>query len=298
MILSVDNHVLRETFGEEESARILREAGFTGVDYSFHEWPAGDPLYAEDSLSYARKIREALDASGIVCRQCHAPFDFMIGEEPEETSEHYRRILRAIRMAAVLGAQHIALHSIYGETATKETEWSENIRFFRSLIPVCEETGVKIAIENLPLQASDTPEDLNRMIKELDSPWFGVILDTGHAEMSGIRAGDFVRRLDPGILLGLHIQDMADHKDKHWIPYMGEIDWEDFLTALREYGYQGDFSLEIIHFMESVPPELLPAAHRYAAAVGQSLIGKFSDRRGSACCGVSMKTEEKLCIEI
>lgn len=280
MFLAVDNHVIRKTYGEEGAFRLLKETGFPAVDYSFHEWPAEDPLFSGDALSYAKRIRSMMDACGIVCRQCHAPLDFVIGEQPDESSENYRMIVQSIRSAAVFGADHIAVHSIYSPTVTKEEEWRENIRFFRSLLPYCEETGVKIAIENLPVQASDTPEEVNRMLLELDSPWFGALLDTGHAAISGITPDDYVRRLTPGTLLGLHIQDMYEKKDKHWIPYMGEIDWDAFLGALSETGYTGDFSLEIIHFMERVPEALLPEAHRYAAAVGKYLQEEFLQKEG------------------
>lgn len=275
MHLSVDHHILRSTFGEEKAFKVLKNSGFDATDYSFHEWPADDPVLGDDFENYTKKTREYMEASGLVCPQCHAPFDFVIGEPLDDSSLNYLKTIRAVRAAAVLGADHIAVHSIYSPVVTKEEEWKANLAFFRSLIPVCEDTGVKIAIENLPLQASDTPEQINDMIKELDSPWFGALLDTGHAMISGITPDEYIRRLDPGILLGLHIQDMSDKKDRHWIPYMGEIDWDAFLSALKEYGYAGDFSLEIIHFMESVPADLLPDAHCYAAAVGKHLINKF-----------------------
>ena len=58
---------------------------------------------------------------------------------------------------------------------------------------------------------------------------------------------------------------------------MGEIDWDAFLRALKEAGYQGEMSLEIIHFMEKIPTDLFPAALTYAAQTGRYLIRRFEE---------------------
>lgn len=274
MRIAVDHHVLREAYGEEKAFWVLKEAGFDETDYSFHEWPDDDPLLGKEFIVYANKVKSVMDSAGIVCEQCHAPFAYDACEPMDDTSVHFIAVKRAIAAAGILGADHIAVHSLYIPGATKKEEWITNIRYFRALEPICRKAGVRIALENLPLQVTETPEAINRMLEELDSPWFAALLDTGHARISGIEPDDFIRRLSPGSLCGVHIQDQHGKKDEHIIPFMGETNWEGFAKALKESGYRGPMALEVVHFMEALPVSLLPAAYEYAASVARFLVAK------------------------
>lgn len=268
MILSVDTNIIRNAFGDEKAFEILKESGFTGVDFSFHERPEGevfDPV----------KTRELLDKNGLACLQTHGPADFDAKFQMDASEPTYQAIADAIRWTRILGAKVMALHSLYIPWVSKEEEWERNIRFFKSFEPFLWENDVKIGVENLPLQVTDTPEDINRFLAELSSPYYGALLDTGHGRISGIEPHDYIRRLTPGSLIGIHVQDQHGQKDEHIIPYMGETDWDEFMTALKEADYQGPMSLEIVHFMEKVPKELLPAAYKYAASVGEYLTTRF-----------------------
>lgn len=273
MYLSVDFYVLRKQFGDERGFEILRDTGFTAVDYSYFGWEESDPILGDNWREYALKTRELMEKYGIVCDQCHAPFAYQYGEPMEMTCRNYRDIVRSIQAAAVLGADHITVHGLYlPEGAESEKAWKANLDFFRSIEPVCAEAGIRAAVENLPLYVTERPELLDKLLDELDSPWFAPLIDTGHSTITGVKPDVFVRSLRHQPVCGLHVQDMHGKKDEHIVPYMGEIDWDAFTCALRECAYPGSMSLEIIHFMEHNPPELLPEAHRYAAAVGKRLI--------------------------
>lgn len=269
MILSVDTNIIRNAFGDEKAFEVLRESGFTGVDFSFHERPKGE---AFDPV----KAKELLDKNGLSCLQTHGPDNFDAKLQMSESERTYKEVCDAIVWTRILGAKVMALHSLYIPWVSKEEEWKRNLSYFKSFEPILMENNVMIGVENLPLQVTDTPEDINRFIEELESPYYGALLDTGHGRISGIEPHEYIRRLKPGSLVGIHVQDQHGKKDEHIIPYMGETDWAAFADALREAGYKGPMSLEIVHFMEKVPKELLPAAHKYAASVGEYLIRMFS----------------------
>lgn len=277
MHLSVDHYVLRDRFGEEKALEVLKKAGFDSTDYSYFNWSAEDPLLGPEYRTYAAILRQKLDEHGIVCNQCHAPFAYDAHEPMDERSENYAAMERAICSARVLGADHITVHSLYIPWVSKEEEWELNRKYFASFGHILRNEGIRMAIENLPIQCTETPEQINQMIEELDSPSYAALLDTGHGMISGITPEDFIRRLTPGTLCGLHVQDMFERRDSHLVPYMGEICWDAFCKALKEAGYQGEMSLEIIHFMEKIPTELLSAALTYAAETGKYLIRKFEE---------------------
>ena len=54
------------------------------------------------------------------------------------------------------------------------------------------------------------------------------------------------------LLRVLHVHDNDGHGDRHWLPYTGVIDWDDFSNALEEIGFEGSLSLET-HIPNSVP---------------------------------------------
>ena len=269
VVLSVDTNIIRNAFGDEKAFEILSESGFTGVDFSFHERPKGETF---DPF----KAKELLDRNGLSCLQTHGPDNFDAKLQMNESEHTYKEVCDAIGWTHILGAKVMALHSLYIPWVSEEDEWKMNLSYFKSFEPYLRENNVMIGVENLPLQVTDTPEDINRFLSELDSPYYGALLDTGHSRISGIEPQDYIRRLKPGSLIGIHVQDQHAKMDEHIIPYMGETDWTAFADALREAGFQGPMSLEIVRFMEKVPKELLPAAHKYAASVGEYLIRRVS----------------------
>ena len=277
MKLSVDHFAIRKRFREKEAFTVLKKAGFDATDFSYFGWPSDDPVLGGEYLSYAREMRQMLDDLGLSCHQCHGPFAYDAHEPMDERSENYVAMERSLRSAAILGADHVTVHSLYVPWVSKEEEWEINRKYFKSFEHILKNEGIRIAIENLPIQCTETPEQIDQMIEELDSPCYAALLDTGHGMISNITPEDFIRRLKPGSLCGVHVQDMFEHRDSHLVPYMGEIDWDAFIKALREVGYQGEMSLEIIHFMEKIPTDLIPAALAYAAQTGRYLIRRFEE---------------------
>ena len=44
MILSMEHFPSRAKFGEEQTFKMLKDAGFSGVDYSFNAWRDGTSI--------------------------------------------------------------------------------------------------------------------------------------------------------------------------------------------------------------------------------------------------------------
>ena len=152
------------------------------------------------------------------------------------------------------------------------------------MIPYCEKAGINIAIENLFTNDKKrgrlftrfgTPETLNSLIEKVDSPYAVACIDVAHAELTGTDADKFIRGVKPELLQALHIHDNEYLNDKHTLPFNGKFNWENIMTALKEVGYKGDLTLEIIGWIPQYPNELLPQAMKFAAEVGKHLISIF-----------------------
>ena len=115
----------------------------------------------------------------------------------------------------------------------------------KKLLPVAQECGVVLLSENILWGASADPRNIADLVKRVDSPWFGWCFDVGHAHCSGY--GPDILRQCSAVPLSLHIQDNDGSGDGHLIPGDGTIDWDLFLTVLKEIGYLGDCVLEAHH---------------------------------------------------
>ena len=66
--------------------------------------------------------------------------------------------------------------------------------------------------------------------------------------------------MGPKRLQALHVHDNDFLEDSHTMPFTCKIDFSALVTALKEIGYEGDFTLEADHFLEKFPLPLVPDA--------------------------------------
>ena len=87
-------------------------------------------------------------------------------------------------------------------------------------------------------------EDGLRMIDELKSDRFGILLDTGHANINGEDFMEIVPKCK-GIPFHIHIDDNDGSFDTHQTPGTGNIDFTKLNQALKETDYQCFISAEL-----------------------------------------------------
>ena len=88
-----------------------------------------------------------------------------------------------------------------------------------------------------------TVKEVKKLIRAINHPKMKACLDTGHANVFHDDIAQDVRLLGED-LATLHVHDNKGNWDQHLIPYLGNIQWEAFLSALKEIGYNGSFTLE------------------------------------------------------
>ena len=285
MKLSVENYDVRQKVGEEQALRLIAQAGFDCIDYSFYWQPDDWEVLGDGYREYAQTFRQLLQREGLECNQAHAPFRLRYNEPWNMDNPHYREIVRAIESAAIMGARQIVVHALTVPLEDRETNFEElNLAYYRSLEPVCQKAGIRIAVENLWQSDQQrkcfrgvlgTPRELNRFLNELNSPWFVACVDVGHASITDTEPQTFIREMQPELLKALHIQDTDYLGDRHLLPFAGDFNWAAIMESLKEKGYDGDLTLEIVRFFKTLPDALLPDALRYAASVGRYLISVF-----------------------
>ncbi len=292
MKLSVETYVLVKRYGEEKAFRLIKEAGFDSVDYSFY-WPSEDlskEFFGEGYINHAIKTRKMLDEIGLTCNQAHAPFDVKHATEAMDmTNKNYANIVKSIEAASILGTENIVVHAIYPGDGNDIRVPEVNYEFYKSLEPYLEKFKMHIAIENLfgaPYDDEkkiytnnrfDRPEKMNDLLDRLDSEWFGCCIDVGHAAITGIDPQDYIRRMDNKRLRALHIHDNDYERDRHMLPYTGKINWREVAKSLREINYNGELTFEIVQYLEKFDDEVMPDALKFAERIGRYIISMIEN---------------------
>lgn len=278
-------------FGLEKALSIIKNAGFDSVDYGLGAMEQQDALL-NDTAKYraeAERIRALADAAGLPITQTHAPFSFQNWKDPVVYEDFILpAIKRSIEISAILGAKIAVVHPLHHWTykGHEEEIFERNMEFYGSLIPLCKEYNIKVGIENmfqremlrgqLSFDTCNQIPEFIRYVDTLDSEYMVACLDIGHVGLPARddEAWDFIRALGHDRLQALHIHDNDYRVDKHALPYLGRIDWNEVTKALGEIDYQGDFTYEVnlTTFMSKfMNEELIPTAMRYAHDVGRHL---------------------------
>lgn len=282
MKLSMELYDLSERFGDLRAMELAKEAGFDAIDYSYYYKKEEQEVLGEGYLDYAKKLRAHLDAIGLECNQAHAPFSLTYEMEGEEAEQKICLMERSIQAAAILGAKAIVVHAVRVPRGVDMEEY--NVNLFKRLLPLCEQCGIKMAVENLfnhdrkrngIISRLGKPQELNYVLDRLDSPWAVACIDVGHAALTGNEPQEFIEDIKPQYIQALHIHDNDYLDDHHQIPYTGKFDWPAIMTALKKSGYQGDLTLEILSYTLKFPDALMPQLIGFAAKVGRQLIHLF-----------------------
>ncbi len=282
MKLSTTTSYPARKFGLEKAITWIAEAGYDAVDFSqFDEF-----IYKEKAdKAFCSELRKFVEDKGLVFNQSHAPFASSYKDE-EETKERFEEITNAMRKAAWLGIPNIIVHPChhlpYSEKGNPELLFEYNMEFYNRLLPYCEEYGINVALENMWQRTGfinhsvcSKPEEFVKYVDTLNSPFFVACLDIGHSALVREDTADFIRALGKDRLKCLHVHDVDGTNDSHTLPLYGNVNWDKVTSALKEIGYEGDFTFEADCFMEKLPEELYPHGINYMEKVGRYLVGKI-----------------------
>ena len=290
MLLSTEIASLAKIFGEKEAIRIISEAGFDAYDISLFELSRDENHYfnGDDYREKAKELREYADSLGLVCNQSHAPFHSSYGD-PEKDEWMFGKIVRAIEIASICGAKIIVVHPKQHLNYAEHIDelFKMNVEFYNRLVPYAEKFGIKIATENMWQNnngvRSITDSTCSRAwefckyIDAIDSEWLVGCLDIGHVSLVGANIPEFIKTMGNKRLQALHIHDTDFARDLHTLPFTQKIDYISVCKALKEIGYEGDFTFEADSYYKNFPKDFCPQAAEFMCKVGRRLIAEIEN---------------------
>ncbi len=279
MKISTQTCVMSNLFGDIEAVKLLAEIGYDCVDYSmFGIGKPESPLYGDGFEDYARELKHIADESGIFFNQSHAPFPSHKVNDEEYNEKIVPLIIRSIIVTSIIGAKYVIVHP----SALRENQKEFNLEFYNSLLPVCKEYHVIIALENMfgsnqnngqiISNVCSTGKDFCEYLDELDPRWFTACLDVGHAGLVGETAQNMIKTLGHNRLKSLHIHDNNHLRDLHTLPFTQSLNWQEIMAALKEIDYTGEFTFEADNFLRGFPKEMAVAASKFMLETGRCLV--------------------------
>ncbi|MDX9978609.1 MAG: TIM barrel protein, partial [Lentisphaeria bacterium] len=171
----------------EEALLLCRNAGFTQLDYLSE--------LGDDWEQIAHRRREEIDRRGLVVHQSHCPF---FRYQKDGAGRFAEVAPRAVRAAAILGAQFLVVHADEYRVTDRFDESEILTATYDYLAPVVElakQSGIRIAVENLFEDGSgpqvngrsrytSTVEEVLAVIDRFNDPVVGCCWDFGHGRCS------------------------------------------------------------------------------------------------------------------
>jgi len=123
--------------------------------------------------------------------------------------------------------------------------WTRSQIQIRKLIPLAAELKIQIAIEEVWNRFLLSPIEMDKYLREFDSPWIKAWFDVGNVLLYGYPQ-DWIRTLGKSIVK-LHVKDFKRKDDGYaWVNLGdGDADWPEVRRALAEIGYSGSAIAEL-----------------------------------------------------
>ncbi len=218
-----------------ERFRAVKEAGFEGVE------PNGGMDQDE--------VVRALEATGLqaasVC--CHTHWAKPLSDPaPSNRALGLEGLRQSIRDAHRYGAGSVLLvPAVVNEKVSYAAAWDRSVEEIRKAIPLAEELGVTISIENVWNNFLLSPLEAARYVDEFKSPRVGWHFDIGNVVHYGWPE-QWIRILGKRIQR-LHLKEYSrekSDKEGRWAGFnvgfhKGSNDWPAILNALADIGYSG-----------------------------------------------------------
>ena len=239
----------------EAALEAIAEAGFPQAEICGQAPHVAKPPTGQ-ALS---RFRARVEAFGLRARSVHAPMrETVLGAPEEDWRREKVGVLGSyIRFTGAIGATDMVVHPVPNpmfvpeadSPALRERMRDAVRRSLDELVPVAEESGIRINLENLPYDCGYpflTMREMRPLVDPYPEDCVGLVIDTGHVGTLRMDPVSEIHAAGPR-LWGTHLQDVDSDapNDDHWIPTHGGLDWDAIRLALSEVSYTGPWTFEV-----------------------------------------------------
>jgi hexulose-6-phosphate isomerase len=218
-----------------EKMKAVKEAGYEGVEMDSH--------MDQDEVLRAR------DETGLVIPSVcgvHHWNKTLSDPDPKVRAEGLDALKQTLRDAKRYGATSVLLvPAVVNKNVTYQEAYTRSQAEIRKAVPLAEELGVKIAIENVWNQFLLSPLEAARYVDEFNSSAVGWHFDIGNVIIYGWPE-QWIRILDKRIQK-FHVKEFSRKRAREQglgkgfdVPLLeGDDDWPAVMKAIDDIGYKG-----------------------------------------------------------
>jgi 5-keto-L-gluconate epimerase len=243
---------------------VAAELGYDGVELSLRD---SEQLDQDEILKKVHELN--LEVSTIATGQSLFHDNLSLADIKDEVQSSVRKRLRGhILFASKLGAK-VILGSIRGildahSDETRTASFQIAVDAVRELASYAFQYNVSLIIEPINRYETNflnTIEETIAFINTVGQPNVGVLADTFHMNIEEHIMSECLRKAD-GLLWQIHFAD-----SNRYAPGLGHIDFAQLVKTLREMGYNGYATAEIIPV-----PDNYAAAKMWLETIGPMLV--------------------------
>ncbi len=224
------------------AVEIIAREGFDGIElWAEHLWRDEDNL---------QQFKEFLLSTGLDYSVHAATRDLNLASANKAIRQvSIDQARKSMETCALLGGEIVTIHpgSFSSSKEFPVEVWKRQLDAFQELAVYAEQYQVLLAVENMELRPRELvvePDDLERLLKGIDSSRMGITLDLAH--LTTLEQWDpleYLKAVNEGhSILNVHLSD-GDGKRIHLPLGTGRIDFLPLLEWLQK-SYQGHLTVE------------------------------------------------------
>ena len=240
----------------EQSILSIKNAGYSALEIMC-DIPHAYPPLKDNRI---KEIRKNLDENEMLISNLNgfmlcAIQDFHHPSWIENSSKFRSRRIEhtknCIVLADKLNAKTVSTEPggpIFGTPKESDLIMFEN--GINEIIPLLENTGVKLLIEPEPDLLIENSEQFLEFIKRIDSKLVKLNFDIGHFYCVNEDPAELILKLDKYIE-HIHLEDISKERvHNHLIPGQGAIDFKKVFSNIKKIGYEGFITIELYPYLE------------------------------------------------
>jgi len=213
---------------------------FSYIDYARElKWDAVELHYnhfPDMGKDYLRKLKFHAVKSGIELGVVSGANNFTL-PDPGNREESVKGLKKAVEIAEYLGCPQIrAFGGPVPEGVSKEKAFEWCVESFKKVLPVAEESGVMVGLENHG-GVTLTSDDVIAILDAVDSDWIGLNMDTNNFPAED-RYSHMEKVIDRIVQIHAKFFDVDENTGDT------RIDYDRVLPMARDAGFNGFVSIE------------------------------------------------------
>lgn len=229
--------------------------GISALEVNVNGGAHGDLLHADAGRIERVQgllVQHGLRISSLAC------YTIIVGTSPEDAARSTAALQDTVKLAGRMGVSTVCTLAGFATPGkNKARTIAEDMpTAFRPILELAGQHGVRVALENWFATNIQHLDHFRAVFDALPDAHFGLNFDPSHLDWQGIDVVAAVREFKERIF-HVHAKDVSVDEaqrlrvgyngDGWWrytLPGYGRIRWGEFITTLRQHGYDGVLSVE------------------------------------------------------